>query len=103
MSNQSTRPFGESGKADSSPESQPIPYAELDAIGGPSRIFALIEADQTLSDTISTDPRWKAMGNSVRNSGWFDKLPEAPLHGGARAVLFFDARIALMRDVPLPP
>ncbi|WP_088179313.1 type II secretion system protein [Geminisphaera colitermitum] len=75
-----------------SPKDKPARYAELEHIGGPSRVWALVEADQGLG-------AWK----TVKDSGWFNNLPVNPVHGGSRVVLFFDARVQLMKDLPPDP
>ncbi|MDR1283139.1 MAG: DUF1559 domain-containing protein [Opitutaceae bacterium] len=101
MSNESVRPFGQSGLADSDPRRKPVPYAELETIGGPSRVWALIEADQMLGNKTNPATGW-TNATGVPGSGWYGNLPEQPIHGNARAVLYFDARVALIRDVPAP-
>lgn len=80
------RPFG---KKDGTPEVQetPILFAELENYGGPSRIWALMEADQEVP--------WGTI-----SSVWKDKLPLTPAHGGSRTTLYFDGRVALLSQLP---
>lgn len=65
----------------------PIPFTELQSRGGPSQIWALMEADQQIS--------WSSISDN-----WKPKLPLSPAHGGRRTTLYFDARVALLDKLP---
>ncbi|MDR1279359.1 MAG: type II secretion system GspH family protein [Opitutaceae bacterium] len=99
MSNKAPRPFGYQNKTDET--GKPVPYTELDAIGGPSRIWALIEADQMLGNKTNPATGWNNT-SGLPGSGWYSSLPVTPSHGAGRPTLYFDARVALTKDVPPP-
>lgn len=79
------RPFGKKGETDG--QEKPIPYSELEQHGGPSQIWALLEADQEITwDNIS--------------DAWKYKLPPSPAHGGSRTTLYFDGHVVLRTTLP---
>jgi prepilin-type N-terminal cleavage/methylation domain-containing protein len=87
LSNGSGRPFG-AAPVGTTTLRLPVPLAELEAHGGASQVWSIMEADQGVT--------W----SSVKGSGWFPKLPASPAHGGRRTTLYFDARVALLDKLP---
>jgi prepilin-type N-terminal cleavage/methylation domain-containing protein len=66
---------------------QPVPLTELEAHGGPSQVWALMEVDQQIP--------WSSISDT-----WKPKIPLSPAHGGRRTTLYFDARVALLDKLP---
>jgi hypothetical protein len=66
---------------------QPVPLTELEAHGGPSQVWALMEVDQQIP--------WSSISDN-----WKPKIPLTPAHGGRRTTLYFDARVALLDKLP---
>jgi prepilin-type N-terminal cleavage/methylation domain-containing protein/prepilin-type processing-associated H-X9-DG protein len=66
----------------------PIRYSELDALGGPSRVWSLLEVDQQVTYS------------SLNGSSWVKNTPEHPPHGGKRTFLWFDGRVTLLAELP---
>ncbi|RRJ95287.1 prepilin-type N-terminal cleavage/methylation domain-containing protein [Opitutaceae bacterium TAV4] len=80
------RPFG-NAPVGSTPERKPIPFTELEAHGGASQVWSLMEVDQQVT--------WSSVSDT-----WKPKLPLSPAHGGRRTTLYFDARVALLNKLP---
>ncbi|RRJ98270.1 prepilin-type N-terminal cleavage/methylation domain-containing protein [Opitutaceae bacterium TAV4] len=68
---------------------RPLRYSELEAVGGISRTWALIEVDQTIT-----------YGVVKGRTGWYNSLPKTPPHGNKRTVLWFDGRVNLLAEQP---
>jgi prepilin-type N-terminal cleavage/methylation domain-containing protein len=71
---------------------EPIPgmkMPDLDAFGGPARVWALTNLDQQLA---GDHPRLAS--SSITTSGWFGRLPPAPVWGNSRLRVYLDGRVA---------
>jgi prepilin-type N-terminal cleavage/methylation domain-containing protein/prepilin-type processing-associated H-X9-DG protein len=87
MPNNSGRPMG---VASDNPANVrlPVRITDLDAVGGPARVWALIEMDRQVAQRYSPF------------AGWAANLPEKPAHGGGRNALYFDGHVSRLTTPP---
>lgn len=81
------RPFG-AGEYSSSEAVPPVSLLTVASAGQLSKIWALMDVDQQVTYT------------PVKGSGWFDELPEKPIHGSSRNCLFFDGHVEAVSKLP---
>lgn len=73
----------------SSPDIPGLRLSDLDAHGGPARVWALTNLDQR----VSRDHPDMA-SNSITTSGWMARIPPTPVWGNSRLRVYLDGRVA---------